>query len=69
MYKENLKTVVLEAMKSAKITKRQAADRLGMSMPTWYNFEKRGKISLEDYVRLCEMLKLEVLVVPGSYLR
>ena len=68
MYKEYLKMAVINARKEQNRSKASVANMLNMSLPTYYKFERDGKISMEDYALLCQILNLRVVVVPDKYI-
>ena len=67
MYKEILKTRIIEARKEAKMSKTELAAKLNMSLPTYYKFEREGIISLEDYIKACDIFGLVIIVIPKQY--
>jgi transcriptional regulator with XRE-family HTH domain len=68
MYKEYLKTHIIDARKAAKLSKTDMANKLNMSLPTYYKFENSGIISMCDYIKACEILGLHIQIIPKSYL-
>lgn len=64
MYKEIFKKRIIEARIGLKMSKGELAKNLNMSLPTYYRFERDGKIGLDDYIKACEILGLCIIVLP-----
>lgn len=68
MYKEYLKKRIIDARKEAKLTKSDMAGKLGITLPTYYKFEREGIISLNHYIQLCDILNLHIQIIPKHFL-
>jgi len=68
MYKEYLKKRILECRIGAKMSKKQFAATLNISLPTYYKYEKTGNCTLEEFIRMCEVFNLHIQIIPKQYL-
>ena len=68
MYKEYLKKHILEARIEAKISKREFARMVNVSLPTYYKYEKTGECSAVDLFNMLKALNLSIVILPKHYL-
>ena len=69
MYKEYLKKHILAGRIEAKMSKTQFAAAVGISLPTYYKYEKTGDCSLSDLITMCKVLNLSIQIIPSKYIR
>ena len=67
MYKEILKEHIIRLRKEAKMSKKDLAKMIGISLPKYYRFQKSGIITLDELNKACEVFGLCIQIIPKRY--
>jgi transcriptional regulator with XRE-family HTH domain len=68
MYKESFIKVVIETRTDLKLSKQDMAAKLKMSYPTYLKFENEGKIDINKFIEVCNILGLHIQIMPKRYI-
>ena len=59
---------ILEARQAKKMTQKQAAKLLNVSRQK-YNKMEKGKCTIEEFTKICELFSLSIIVLPSHYIK
>lgn len=59
-------SLIIEARNARKMTQKQAGKLLGVSRQK-YNKMESGKLTIEEFAKICNLFELHIQIVPKKY--